>query len=125
MHEDFIHWFDSDMDPIVKHGRPLLSMVGQHARLSNIDDKGTCIRDEAFDVNGVLVFHKGGYSARGLLSGGVKLRRECPEAHNMLQGISEFQQPVGFQDRILSAWRTEEQPAESPQRCHIRDLSAS
>ena len=108
MQQDLFNWFDCEKDPLVQHGRPLLILIGRHGRLSNIDDQGMFLRDDAFEVNGVPVFHKGGSSARGLLSGWVKLRRECPEARKMLETVSIFQQPSGFQDAILSTWRIQE-----------------
>ncbi len=49
------------------HGRPLLILIGKHARLSNLDDDGRFIRTEAFEFCGTPVLRKAGTSARGLL----------------------------------------------------------
>ena len=38
--------------PLVRHGRPVLVVLGSHARLSNFDAQGCIIEDEIFEVKG-------------------------------------------------------------------------
>ena len=73
--QDLFNDFDPDLEPVAKHGRPLLILIGKHARLSNIDDNGLFIRTEAFESCGVPVLRTAGTSARGLLKSWVELRK--------------------------------------------------
>ena len=125
--QDCYNWFDIEKEPIAKHGRPLLILIGMHARLSNIDDKGYFKKDEAFEWQGKPVFRKGGTYAKGLLRSWVKLRNENPKAREMLKYIDVMQQPSGFQDSIISLWRVESEAScgKYPQCLHSRDLNAS
>ena len=65
--EEVFHWFDETLEPLARHGRPLLIRIGPHGRLDNIDDEGRFIKDEAFEYQGKEVLWKAGTSARGLL----------------------------------------------------------
>ena len=105
--QDVFGWFDIEREPIAEHGMPLLILIGAHARLSNIDENGRFIKDEAFEYAGTPVFRKAGTSARGLLRSWVKLRNTNPKAREWLEYIDVMQQPSGFQDSIISTWRIE------------------
>ena len=124
---DVFGWFDIEREPIAEHGMPLLILIGAHARLSNIDENGRFIKDEAFEYAGTPVFRKAGTSARGLLRSWVKLRNTNPKAREWLEYIDVMQQPSGFQDSIISTWRIEREASLSkyPQSLHSRDLNAS
>ena len=54
-------------------------LAGVHASMSNIDDDGCFIQDEAFELPGTTVFRKAGAS-RALMEGWLKLRDSCLEA---------------------------------------------
>ena len=95
-----------------------------HARLSNIDDNGYWIHDEAFEYKGEPVFRKGGTWAHGALKGWVQLRKTNPVAKQILQEIEVMQQPAGFQDSIISKWRIEQTSVDG-QRFMSRDLNSS
>ena len=125
--QDLFGWFDIEAEPIAKHGMPLLILIGVHARLSNLDDDGCFIKDEAFEWQGTPVFRKAKTSARGLLRSWVKLRNTNPKARAMLEYIDVMQQPNGFQDSIISLWRIEREASlgKYPQCLHSRDLNAS
>ena len=73
--QDLFNYFVPDLEPVAKHGRPLLILIGKHARLSNIDDNGRFIRTEAFKSCGVPVLRTAGTSARGLLKSWMELRK--------------------------------------------------
>ena len=73
--QDLYNFLNPDLEPVAKHGRPLLILIGKHARLSNIDDNGRFIRTEAFEFCGTPVLRKAGSSARGLLKSWVELRK--------------------------------------------------
>ena len=93
--------------------------------MSNIDDEGRFIEDEAFEYAGEAVLRKKGTSARGLMRSWVQLRRENPQARKLVQEIELMQQPSGFQDSIISKWRIEAQASQYVQKLHSRDINAS
>ena len=62
--------------------------------------------DEAFVCDGKEVFRKAGTSARGLLKAWVNLRKQSAEVREWLKDIEVYQQPAGFMDGIVYAWRT-------------------
>ena len=125
LQQDLYHWFDKEREPVVKHGKPLLILIGQHARLSNIDDNGCFIKDEHFEFLSRPVKRTKGQSARGLLRSWVALRNSSPEAKAMIDYIDIMQQPAGFSDSIIAKWRIEAMAVEHPQSLHVRDLNAS
>ena len=55
-----LNWCDPSKEPLSKHAKPLLILIGVHARLSNIDDAGYFIEDEVFEFEGVPVLRKAG-----------------------------------------------------------------
>ena len=67
LQQDLYHYFDIEREPVAKHGKPLLILIGVHARLSNIDDNGCFIKDEHFEFLGKPIKRIAGTSARGLL----------------------------------------------------------
>jgi len=73
--QDLYNFLNPDLGPVAKHGRPLLILIGKHARLSNLDDDGRFIRTEQFEFCGTPVLRKAGTSARGLLKSWVELRK--------------------------------------------------
>jgi hypothetical protein len=93
--------------------------------LSNIDDEGRFIKDEAFVFKGKEVMRRAGSSARGLLKQWVKLRQESAEVRTMLESIDVYQQPSGFTDSVIMAWVLEAQSERVPQAIHQRDLFAA
>ena len=123
LQQDLYNWLDPSLEPVAKHGKPMLILIGTHGRLSNVDDNHNFIKDEQFEYQGVPVLRKAGTSARGLLRNWVKLRRENPVAREMLKDIEIMQQPSGFQDSIISTWRIESQS--EVQRLTSRDLNSS
>ena len=125
LQQDLYHYFDIEREPVAKHGKPLLILIGVHARLSNIDDNGFFIKDEHFEFLGKPIKRIAGTSARGLLKSWVALRKSSKEAKEMIDYIDIMQQPAGFSDTIIAVWRIESAAAEYPQSLHIRDLNAS
>ena len=73
--QELYNWFDIEKQPTTQHGKPLLILIGVHARLSNIDDNGYWIHDEAFEYKGQPVLRKAGTWAHGALKGWVELRK--------------------------------------------------
>ena len=122
--QELLHWYDIDQQPLSRHGKPLLILIGVHARLSNIDNEGYGIEDEAFEHKGQPVLRKAKTWAHGALKSWVELRRSNPVAREMLQHIELMPQPAGFQDTIISKWRIEQTAVEG-QRFMSRDLNAS
>ena len=125
LQQDLYHYFDIEREPVAKHGKPLLILIGVHARLSNIDDNGFFIKDEHFEFLGKPIKRIAGTSARGLLKSWVALRKSSKEAKEMIDYIDIMQQPAGFSDTIIAVWRIESAAAEYPQSLHVRDLNAS
>ena len=126
MQQDVCGWFDTSVEPFAKHGKPLLILIGKHARLSNIGDEGRFVRDEAFLCAGEPILRQAGTSAKGLMRSWVTLRQQNPIAAESLRDIEICQQPAGFQDAIISKWRIECLALEgAPQSLHSRDLNAS
>ena len=107
LQQDLYNWFDPSLEPVASHGKPMLILIGKHARLSNIGDDHCFKEDECFEYQGKPVLRKKGTHAKGLLKNWVKLRRENPVAREMLERIEVMQQPSGFQDSIVSKWRIE------------------
>ena len=48
--QEVFHWFDETLEPLARHGRPLLILIGSHGRLDNIDDEGSFIKDESLSI---------------------------------------------------------------------------
>ena len=88
-----LHYFDETKEPMGVIYPSSLILNGAHARLSNIDDAGNFIRDEAFVLKGKEVLRKAGSSARGLMRPWVKLRRESEDARKMLEHIEVVTPP--------------------------------
>ncbi len=122
---DVLNFLNPDLEPVGRHGKALLILIGVHARLSNIGDDGKWVKDEVFEYKGKPHLRKAGTSARGVMKSWVALRKNNPKAKEMLEKIEVMQQPSGFQDAIISKWRIEQQAEEYPQGFHVRDLNAS
>ena len=120
------NYFDDDKGPVGAIMRSSLILAGSHGRLSNIDDDGLFISDEAFDWKGKQVLRRAGTSAKGLMKGWVLLRKMNPEARKMLESsIDVYQQPSGFVDSIVTKWITERQSEFVVQAVHQKDLFAA
>ena len=52
--QDLFGWFDNKVEPFMKHAKPLLTLIGKHARLSNIADNGCFIEDDVLSMLGSL-----------------------------------------------------------------------
>ena len=74
-----LNWFADDKEPVGVIGESLLIVAGVRCRLDNIDDEGRWVEDERFCVGGEETVRQKGHSARGAMSGWVKLRRERPD----------------------------------------------
>ena len=88
-----LNYFDETREPVGVIYPSSLILAGAHGRLSNIDDDGNFIRDEAFALKGKEVLRKAGSSARGLMRPWVKLRRESEDARKMLEHIEVVTPP--------------------------------
>ena len=102
-----------------------LVLTGDHGRLSNLDDSGCLIRDEAFQWNGREALRRAGASARGLLSKFVELRRQNPAAREMMKKVRIMSQPSGFVDPIILSWMNEQLSEEFTVVLAQRDLFAA
>ena len=118
-------YFDETKEPRGRIEKSLLVLGGSHARLSNIDDEGRFIKDEAFARKGKKAVRRAGTSARGLMKGFVKLRRESAEVRTVLEKIEVMQQPSAFADSIIVSWHVEAQSERISQAVRQRDLFAS
>jgi hypothetical protein len=76
-----------------------------YARLSNISDEGTWVKDESFKVGGKLIVCKKGGSAGKIMRSWRLLRREKPE---WFRKVSVYEQPSGFVDGVIQSWMMEE-----------------
>ena len=119
------NWCNPELEPVASHGKSLLVLIGQHARLSNLDDEGRFIKTECFEFQGKPVVRRAGTSARGLLRSWVKLRRENADVRRMLEKVEVMQQPAGFSDSIIAKWRIEQMCVENVGVLHSRDLCGS
>jgi len=115
-------YFDEAVEPKGEIGKSALILIGVHARLSNISDEETWIKDEHFTVGGKEVLRKAGQSTKGVMRTWVELRRESEEVRNMLKHVDIYQQPSGFNDSITMSWMHEELSREHVVAIHQRDM---
>ena len=76
-----------------------------YARLSNISDEGTWVKDESFKVGGKLIARKKGDSAGKIMRSWRLLRRDKPE---WFKKVQVYQQPSGFVDGVIQSWMIED-----------------
>lgn len=100
-----------DAEVLGSVGKGLLVIPGQWARLSNISEKGTWLRDEQFSVGDKTVVRKKGESVGRILLPYRKLRKECPE---LLSKIDIMSQPAANVDSVILSWVIQEQAEAYP-----------
>ena len=66
------NYFNSSEEPKGRVLPSALVLSGSHARLSNLSDEGTFVKDEHFTFRGKEVLRRAGSSARGLLKAGAR-----------------------------------------------------
>ena len=120
-------WFGGDRSTggaeVKGHILPSIIVVkGQYARLDNISDAGTFIRDEIFWVGDKKFDRKAGTSTKGLMASYVELRKRRPE---LFKNLVVFQQPAAWMDEITQLWAIEDLARRVPQAVHQRDLFAA
>ena len=117
-----ISGYFADGDPVGRNLPSLVVLPGVHARLDNIDDEGKWKKTEKFTINGQLIVHQAGTSARGALASYVKLRKERPE---LLEGLVIMQQPSATFDEVIMSWDVKDLASRLPQAVVQRDMFSS
>jgi hypothetical protein len=118
--------FKPSEQPEVRHGRPVLVVLGAHGRLSNIDEQGRFVEDEVFMVKGKQKVRKAGTAAGNLMLSWRKLRDEGDEEmKGFFRDIEVMQQPSAFCDGVIIAWIAELRKKEGySQVISVRDMFA-
>ena len=90
--------------------------------MSNVQwPEETWLATEVFYVNGVKVVHEAGKPLPENLAKSLRaIRREAPEFWNKMErlGFQFYQQPSGFDDGVICAWKVEQQAKAAP--CSLR-----
>ncbi len=103
-------------------GSRILIVEGAYARLDNIADDGTFIKDEVFWVGDDKIHHQAGPSAKDLMKIYVELGIEEPE---LFKDLAVFQQPAAYMDEITTTWANEDLGRTWPQAVRQGGLLAS
>ena len=121
--EQRCHGFcDDTTEPTFSPGTTSVTFTGAHFRMSNVKwPEETWLNTEVFYVNGVKVVHEAGKPLPENLAKSLRtLRREAPEFWNLMErlGFQFYQQPSGFDDGVICAWKVEQQAKSAP--CSLR-----
>ena len=110
----------------VSHGVPVLIVPGVHARLSNVSEEGTFVKDEVFEVKGKQKVRKVGRSAGNLMASWRKLRDHgSEETKAYMREVEVMQQPAAFADGVICSWICEMRAhREASQMVVVRDMFA-
>ena len=104
-----VNYFKQNVDPIGVQWLSILILIGQYARLSNIDDNHLFIKDEMFVVGETETFREAG-TYTSLMFKWVELRKKARLENDdrtlsyFAQFLDIMQQPSGFEDAIISKW---------------------
>ena len=89
-------------EPTACQAMPVMILPGAYARLSNISESGTWIRDESFVIKGKMMKHKAGMCCGNIMNQWRVLRSTgTPEARALLKRVRVMQQPAGFVDGVM------------------------
>ena len=113
---------DGTTEPQFVPGTTSVTFKGAHFRMSNVKwPEETWLETERFSVNGTQVVHEKGQPLPDTLAKSLRaIRREAPEFWAVLEKLNMqfYQQPSGFDDGIICAWKVEHQAKQAP--CSIR-----
>ena len=113
---------DDSTEPKFIPGTTSVTFTGAHFRMSNVKwPEETWLNTEVFYVKGVKVVHEAGKPLPENLAKSLRtLRREAPEFWNLMEslGFQFYQQPSGFDDGVICAWKVEQQAKAAP--CSLR-----
>ena len=113
---------DETTEPQFVPGTTSVTFTGAHFRMSNVKwPADTWLETERFSVNGTQVVHEKGQPLPDTLAKSLRaIRREAPEFWAVLEKLNMqfYQQPSGFDDGIICAWKVEHQAKQAP--CSIR-----
>ena len=113
---------DETTEPKFRPGTTSVTFTGAHFRMSNVKwPEEVWLTTEVFYVNGVRVVHEAGKPLPENLAKSLRaIRREAPEFWNVMErlGFQFYQQPSGFDDAIICAWKVEQQAKSAP--CSLR-----
>ena len=121
--EQRCHGFcDDTTEPTFSPGTTSVTLPGAHFRMSNVKwPEETWLNTEVFYVNGVKVVHEAGKPLPENLAKSLRaIMREAPEFWNVMErlGFQFYQQPSGFDDAVICAWKVEQQAKRAP--CSLR-----
>ena len=101
--------------------------MSEHARLSNMSEEGTWIEAERFHCDGKETVRQAGMQVPEQLAQSLRaLRKEHPEFFQRLRdlGVEIYQQPAGFEDSVITAWKIEKQAQAASCSIGLRDMFA-
>jgi hypothetical protein len=119
------HWFDENQTPKAGWGTVSVTLVGAHMRFSNVSEDDRWIDDEQFIYNGVETKRVAGEKVPANLGKAIRdLKRLKPEFWQRLQDaqIEIYQQPAGFEDGIITAWKIQKQGKKYVCSVGLRDM---
>ena len=118
-------FFDEDQDPKADWGITSVIFLGAHFRLSNVSKDRMWIEDDVYVNDGVQKICKAGQAIPPLLGSALlNFRDNCSELYEKMisLGFRFYQQPAGFEDSVITAWKIKEQAKVHGQTLALRDL---
>ena len=108
---------DDTTEPTFVPGTTSVTFTGAHFRMSNAKwPEEVWLNTETFYVKGQPVVHEAGKPLPANLAKSLRsIRREAPEFWALLEKLDFqfYQQPAGFDDGIVIAWKVEHQDVDS------------
>ena len=120
-------WCSETSDPQFEWGRTSVIFTGTHCRLSNISEAGTWKETETFHVDGKEIVRRAGNQVPEKLAQTLRdLRTKNRDLFSRLErlGVEIYQQPAGFEDSVITAWKIERQAQDAPVSIGLRDMFA-
>ena len=120
-------WCSETSDPQFEWGRTSVIFTGTHCRLSNISEAGTWKETETFHVDGKEIVRRAGNQVPEKLAQTLRdLRARNRDLFSRLEKLKVeiYQQPAGFEDSVITAWKIERQAQDAPVSIGLRDMFA-
>ena len=123
----FYNVCDESLPVKAEWGVTSVTIVGKHMDVDNVSltEPRVWLKDQAFTFQGKEVFYKAGAQVHHQHGKAIlDLRKECPELWARLTkaGIKVYQQPAGFEDAVITAWKIAKQAERFPVSVAVKDL---
>jgi hypothetical protein len=118
-------FFDSEKVPVADNGITSVVFSGAHFRLANASKDRRWLEDDVYVVDGKEKVCKAGEPIpAGLGKALLEFRDKCPELMEKMIELQFrfYQQPAGFEDSLLTAWKIQEQLKHHGQNISLRDM---